>query len=361
MAGKDIRLFDAGQMARTGNFNVTTAGDELSRAAHHGRWAGEVLAAADTLMTQGYDPLKHLLVLAVDVSPLCYWMCYLQLTFKGIPAFVEQSNTLSLERFDAAWTLPTRYFYAHHGRLFDAEEALTPDATDVSMQEQPPTAEASKPVLLQCQHTMNDDDIPLQRDMFTEALVDTRSRRQKQAVKADSKPKQMEMFKQRDIAQFGVTANPVIDIPSERLLLIAEDPRTEEEKELDLQREAASLTKPMFEKKPTKIEASPSLHAYLDVVQAAEQYTLAIWQGHTYNTASNLPSTIIESTSVGLCAEEIEAAMHIGQARGNQAAYALAALGKGAGERSSTPSNRPEPSGGFRAQIRQQHARVRVR
>ncbi len=79
---------------------------------------GMILAAADVLASQGYNPQLHMLVHAVDVFPLCFHMCYLQLNFKGIPAFVERANTLGLERFEAAWTAAAMPFYQHHGRLF---------------------------------------------------------------------------------------------------------------------------------------------------------------------------------------------------------------------------------------------------
>ena len=79
---------------------------------------GMVLAAADVLERGGYEPGRHMLVNAVDVSPLCYQMCFLQLTWRGVPALVERANSLSLERFEASWTPATGAFYAEHGRLF---------------------------------------------------------------------------------------------------------------------------------------------------------------------------------------------------------------------------------------------------
>ncbi|MGH9721491.1 MAG: SAM-dependent DNA methyltransferase, partial [Bryobacteraceae bacterium] len=39
---------------------------------------GMVLAAADTLAQQGFDPGLHMLVNAIDLSPLCFHMTYLQ-------------------------------------------------------------------------------------------------------------------------------------------------------------------------------------------------------------------------------------------------------------------------------------------
>ena len=77
-----------------------------------------VLPAADVLAQQGFDPGLHMLVNAIDLSPLCFHMTFLQLALRGIPALVEHGNTLSGERFARAWTPATTAFYLHHGRLF---------------------------------------------------------------------------------------------------------------------------------------------------------------------------------------------------------------------------------------------------
>ena len=81
-------------------------------------------------------------------------------------------------------------------------------------------------------------EVPLQVDMFTGNLVDTRNRKQKKKAKEAQQPRQAEMFSQREMAQFGVRANPKLPIsPKTRLELLVQDLRTEEEKEQDFQRE----------------------------------------------------------------------------------------------------------------------------
>ena len=81
-------------------------------------------------------------------------------------------------------------------------------------------------------------EVPLQADMFTGELVDTRTRKQKKKAKERQTPQQAEMFSQREMAQFGVQANPKIPLsPKTRLELALQDMRTEEEKERDFQRE----------------------------------------------------------------------------------------------------------------------------
>jgi hypothetical protein len=93
---------------------------------------------------------------------------------------------------------------------------------------------------------MSKAEIPLQQDMFTGEFVDTRTRRQKERDLARELPLQNEMFSQRDIAQFGVSASPLMPLsPHTRLVLIQEDPRTPEEKDRDLERAAQARTRPL--------------------------------------------------------------------------------------------------------------------
>jgi hypothetical protein len=93
---------------------------------------------------------------------------------------------------------------------------------------------------------MSKAEIPLQQDMFTGEFVDTRTRRQKEQDRARELPSQNEMFSQRDIAQFGVSASPLMPLsPDTRFVLIQEDPRSPEEKDRDLEREAQARTRPL--------------------------------------------------------------------------------------------------------------------
>jgi len=83
---------------------------------------GMVLAAADTLQKHGFDPSTQMLVNAVDISPLCFHMTYVQATLRGIPALVELGDTLRNTRTESAWTPAALPFYARHGRLFPVRE-----------------------------------------------------------------------------------------------------------------------------------------------------------------------------------------------------------------------------------------------
>lgn len=104
---------------------------------------------------------------------------------------------------------------------------------------------------------MPSKEIPQQFDMFSGELVDTRTRRQKQLDRERDLPRQIEMFSQRDVAQFGVRANPTMPLSGNvKLILIPEDPRTDEEIERDIQREAERRTVSMFGDMP---EVQPCL------------------------------------------------------------------------------------------------------
>lgn len=94
---------------------------------------------------------------------------------------------------------------------------------------------------------MNKEAALLQADLFTGELVDNRTSSQKRADREREQPQQTEMFGQREVAQFGVRARPQMSVsPHTKLVLIAEDPRTPEEVEHDLQRAAEALTYQMF-------------------------------------------------------------------------------------------------------------------
>lgn len=94
---------------------------------------------------------------------------------------------------------------------------------------------------------MPSKEIPRQFDMFSGELIDTRTRRQKRLDREREQSQQLEMFSQCDVAQFGVNAHPLLPIfENTKLGLMFEDPRTEEERERDVQREAERLTVSMF-------------------------------------------------------------------------------------------------------------------
>ena len=91
-------------------------------------------------------------------------------------------------------------------------------------------------------------EVPLQANLFTGELVDTRTRKQKKQAAEKEKPKQAELFSQREMAQFGVNPRPQIPIsPKTRIELALQDMRTQEEKEVAIQREAEKLNYRLFD------------------------------------------------------------------------------------------------------------------
>lgn len=76
------------------------------------------IANADQLHRQGFDPERHMLAHGIELNRLSYQMAFIQLSLKGIPAYVEHGNSLSLECFDGAWTPSTLYFHHVNGCLF---------------------------------------------------------------------------------------------------------------------------------------------------------------------------------------------------------------------------------------------------
>jgi hypothetical protein len=88
----------------------------------------------------------------------------------------------------------------------------------------------------------------LQTDMFSGALVDNRTAAQKRLDREHQQPTQTEMFRQREIAQFGVRSRPQMSLsPMTKLVLVKEDPRTPEQVEHDLMKEAEANTLKLFD------------------------------------------------------------------------------------------------------------------
>ena len=99
---------------------------------------------------------------------------------------------------------------------------------------------------------------PRQWNMFTGELDDNRTARQKKRDREQGQPQQTEMFSQREIAQFGVNARPLLPLsPHTKLGLIFEDPRTEEEIERDRERAAQQRTYQMFDTSPAPDGQAP--------------------------------------------------------------------------------------------------------
>src|SRR4051812_17599056 len=94
---------------------------------------------------------------------------------------------------------------------------------------------------------MTSKEIPLQPDMFSGDLKDTRTRKQKQKATQQDVPRPMELFSSRDVLQFGVNPKPLIPLSEHtELVLESVDPRTEEEKERDRRKAEAEANYTLF-------------------------------------------------------------------------------------------------------------------
>lgn len=97
-------------------------------------------------------------------------------------------------------------------------------------------------------------EIPLQIDLFTGELVDTRTAAQKQAERERYRPTQLSMFSATEQVEQTAPARPWLQaFPAPVLLLAIQDVRTDEEKERDMQREAEKLTISLFDD-PERVE-----------------------------------------------------------------------------------------------------------
>ncbi len=205
---------------------------------------------------------------------------------------------------------------------------------------------------------MSVEGAPLQYALFSGELVDTRTATQKQADLQREQPQQTQMFRQRDVAQFGVRARPQMSLsPHTKLVLIAEDPRTEEEIERDRLRQAQELTTAMFpidrppEPPPalldTALTTSPSVaettqdeteaaeddmpelqspapplpskySAYVELVKAAEEQagTLSASSAMLLSQRITLSAAMFDAKRAGLNDTEIATAITIGEFRG---------------------------------------------
>ncbi len=77
-----------------------------------------ILATAAVMRARGVDPSDKLHVHAVDLDRRVMRMCYLQLALAGIPALVEQGNSITGELF-AVWPTPAHVAGGWDRRLQD--------------------------------------------------------------------------------------------------------------------------------------------------------------------------------------------------------------------------------------------------
>lgn len=73
-----------------------------------------IVALADAMYDDGYNPQKQLLANCVDINQTAAMMCYIQLSLYGIPARVTIGNTLTMK---FSRTMLTPMYYIGHWEL----------------------------------------------------------------------------------------------------------------------------------------------------------------------------------------------------------------------------------------------------
>lgn len=69
-----------------------------------------VLGLVNALFQQGLNPTKQIVVTAYDLDIRCVHMAYIQLSLAGVPAMIQQRNTLTNETYGDFWYTPVFIF-----------------------------------------------------------------------------------------------------------------------------------------------------------------------------------------------------------------------------------------------------------
>jgi hypothetical protein len=108
---------------------------------------GMVMAVAEQVERLQFDVQTQMLAHAVELDAFVYKMCYLQLAWAGIPAYVENANSLSLAHYDGAHTPAVMLFYQTHGHIFPPRQkpAETSDEPSKARSAAPPDYDVTAP------------------------------------------------------------------------------------------------------------------------------------------------------------------------------------------------------------------------
>lgn len=200
---------------------------------------------------------------------------------------------------------------------------------------------------------MSKEGLPLQFDLFSGELVDTRSDAQKKKDRERTIPQQMQMFKTPEMVQFGIKTKSAyrewLDQSSAPpLVLQMIETRTPEEIERAAQREIEAQTHRLFSDHPELYEQSADTEPmngdedeledipatsdvserkpetskeaiYFDLVRLSEENAETIWIAPPYENAYiiQIAAAVLEAHEVGLTQPEIIAALQVGEHRGN--------------------------------------------
>ena len=76
-----------------------------------------VIGVVNAMFQRGYNPCKQLLVIGYDLDPRCVHMSYIHLSLMGVPAMIQQRNSLSGETYSDYWFTPVFALDDWAGRL----------------------------------------------------------------------------------------------------------------------------------------------------------------------------------------------------------------------------------------------------
>ena len=103
-----------------------------------------ILAVADVLEQEGFDPGLTMWVEAIDVAEIPFKMAFLQLALRGVAGRVYRGNTLSGETFDMGALPACHRFLDKHGFPF----TKSADETRVAAEDQKPVAQIGEQMVL---------------------------------------------------------------------------------------------------------------------------------------------------------------------------------------------------------------------
>ena len=58
----------------------------------------------------GFNYCKNLLLMGQDIDERCIWMAYIQCSLYGLPAIIQQMDTLQMKEYGEPWYTPVYIF-----------------------------------------------------------------------------------------------------------------------------------------------------------------------------------------------------------------------------------------------------------
>jgi hypothetical protein len=129
---------------------------------------GMVLAIAEAMSEQGFEPQEFMLATLVDVDPVCMQMAFLQMWLKNIPAICVHGNSLTLEEFERAST-PGALLQRWPDESAPAVPASSSKKGEQDVESpavQPIPVHGEPTVLETLRHSKRPPDVCVQRDLF---------------------------------------------------------------------------------------------------------------------------------------------------------------------------------------------------